>query len=252
MQAFTFDLQLSTFDVVPPPSPIPITPSRPRARSLLITGTDTGVGKTFVACGLARAWRAAGRDVGVVKPFASGGTGGRHEDVDALMAASGTSDTFAGVCPYLFRDPLAPSVAARREGRAISMARAAAATKRVIGRHEMTVVEGAGGLLVPVTGRQTIAEFAKRLKLPLVIVARPALGTLNHTRLTVEAARTRGLAVLGIVVSFAAGHGGLAERTNIEILARHAGAPLLAALRHGAGAADFARLARVLERASAR
>ncbi len=201
-----------------------------------------------MSCGLARAWRAAGRDVGVVKPFASGGTGGRHEDVDALMAASGTRDTFAEVCPCLFRDPLAPSVAAKREGRAVSMARAVAATKRVIDRHEVTVVEGAGGLLVPVTGRETIAEFAKRLKLPLVIVARPALGTLNHTRLTVEAARARGLEVLGIVVSFAAPQRGLAERTNLEILARHAEAPLLAALRHGAGAGDFRWLARELER----
>lgn len=220
--------------------------------ALLITGTDTGIGKTYAACGLARAWRAAGRDVGVVKPFASGAVRGRHEDVDALMAASGTRDSFEDVCPYLFRDPLAPSVAAKREGRAVSMAKAAAAARRVIARHDVTVVEGAGGLLVPVTARETIAEFAKRLRLPVLIVARPALGTLNHTRLTVEAARARGLRVLGIVVSFATPRRGLAERTNLGVLAAHAGAPLLAALRHGAGAREFAALRRAVDARLAR
>ncbi|MEK7466192.1 MAG: dethiobiotin synthase [Planctomycetota bacterium] len=216
----------------------------PRGRALLVTGTDTGVGKTFVACGLARAWRAAGRDVGVVKPFASGAVRGSHPDVEALMAASGTGDSIADVCPYLFRDPLAPSVAAKRERRPVSVARAAQLTRRVIDRHEITVVEGAGGLLVPVTDRETVADYAKRLRLPILIVARPALGTLNHTRLTVEAARARGLRVLGIVVSFASkARPGLAERTNLEVLGRHAGAPVLAALGHGAGTSEFRKLA---------
>lgn len=216
-----------------------------RARAFLVTGTDTGVGKTFVACGLARAFRASGLDVGAVKPFASGAVRGSHPDVEALMAASGTSDAFEEGCPYLFRDPLAPSVAARRERRMVSIARAARLTQRVIDRHDITVVEGAGGLLVPVTGRETVADYAKRLRLPVLIVARPALGTLNHTRLTVEAAKARGLRVLGIVVSFAsAGRPGLAERTNLEVLGAHAGAPLLAVLRHGAGVREFGRIAR--------
>ncbi|MCE9584871.1 MAG: dethiobiotin synthase [Planctomycetes bacterium] len=226
-------------------------------RAILITGTDTGVGKTFVSCGLARCWRAAGRDVGVVKPFASGAEkkpGRRtHSDVEALIAASGTGDTFEDVCPYLFRDPLAPSVAASREGVRVDMARAARLTQRVIGRHEVTVVEGAGGLLVPLTSRETIAEFAKRLRLPILIVARPALGTLNHTKLTVEAARARGIEVLGIVVSFVSGaKPGLAERTNLEVLAKHAGAPVLGVLGHGAGAAEFGALARKIDRAGAK
>ena len=211
-------------------------------RAILVTGTDTGVGKTYVACGLARALRAAGRDVGVVKPFASGAEG--RSDVEALMAASGTRDAFGDVCPYLFRDPLAPSVAAAREGRRVDVARAARLTQRVIDRHEITLVEGAGGLLVPLSGRATMAEFAKRLRLPVLIVARPALGTLNHTRLTVEAARARGLKVLGIVVSFAAaGKKGLAERTNLGILAGFAGAPVMAVIRHGAGPREFRGLA---------
>jgi dethiobiotin synthetase len=213
-------------------------------RALLVTGTDTGVGKTYVSCGLARAFRASGLDVGVVKPFASGAERGSHPDVEALMAASGTRDSFEEVCPYLFRDPLAPSVAAKRERRSVSMAQAARLTQRVIDRHGITVVEGAGGLLVPVTDRETVADFAKRLRLPILIVARPALGTLNHTRLTVEAAKARGLTILGIVVSFASkARPGLAEKTNLEVLARHSGAPLLAALRHDAGLSEFKRLA---------
>ncbi|KAF0246138.1 MAG: dethiobiotin [Planctomycetota bacterium] len=224
-----------------------------RNDALLVTGTDTGVGKTFVACGLARAWRAAGRDVGVVKPFASGAVRGSHPDVEALIAASGTADPFDEVCPYLFRDPLAPSVAAKRERRAVSVARAARMTQRVIDRHAITIVEGAGGLLVPVTDRETVADYAKRLRLPLLIVARPALGTLNHTRLTVEAARARGLRVLGIVVSFCSpGRAGLAERTNLEVMGRHAGSPVLAALRHRASALEFGRLATRVEALVAR
>lgn len=220
----------------------------PAGRAVFVTGTDTGVGKTYVACGLARAWRAAGVDVGAVKPFASGAVkrGGRwtHDDVEALVRASGTTDSAEEVCPCLLRDPLAPSVAAAREGRRLDPARVARRVRRVIGRHARTVVEGAGGLLVPVTPRETMAEFAKRLGVPLLIVARPALGALNHTRLTVEAARARGLVVLGVVFSATApGRPGLAELTNRRGLARHAGVPLLASIPWGAGMKEFARLA---------
>ncbi len=158
----------------------------PAGRAVFVTGTDTGVGKTYVACGLARAWRAAGVDVGAVKPFASGAVkrGGRwtHDDVEALVRASGTTDSAEEVCPCLLRDPLAPSVAAAREGRRLDPARVARRVRRVIGRHARTVVEGAGGLLVPVTPRETMAEFAKRLGVPLLIVAPSAAakGGVSH------------------------------------------------------------------------
>lgn len=221
-------------------------------RAIFVTGTDTGVGKTYVSCGVARAFRVSGLDVGVVKPFASGSKRGSHGDVEALIAASGSTDPFEDICPCLFRDPLAPSVAAKRERRAVDVAKAAAAVRRVAARHDVTIVEGAGGLLVPVTDRMTVADFAKRLGLPLLIVARPALGTLNHTKLTVEAARARRIPVLGIVVSFATPHHGLAERTNLAILAKHAGAPLLAAIPHGGGKREFAALARAMGRGRAR
>lgn len=217
-------------------------------KTILVTATDTGVGKTFVACGLVRALRDLGKDVGVIKPFASGasrrGKGWTHPDVDALIAASGTREAFEKVCPYLYRDPLAPSVAAEREGRRVDVAGAARAVRAMAARHDVTIVEGAGGLLVPLTKTETFGDFAKRVKMPLLIVARPALGTLNHTRLTVEAARARGLEVLGVVVNHAqAGMTGLAERTNLEVLAEHAGTRLLAVVPYGAGGEVFGYLA---------
>jgi dethiobiotin synthetase len=219
--------------------------------AVLLTATDTGVGKTFVACGIARALRAAEFDVGVSKPFASGAvvSGGRrtHGDVEALMRAAGSRDPFEIVCPCLFRDPLAPSVAAPREGARVDLARAARAVREIARRHDVTVVEGAGGLLAPLTRRVTVADFARRLGLPVLVVARPALGTLNHTRLTVEAARARGLAVLGVVVNHARpGRRGLAERTNTAALRGWCGAPVLGEIPHGAGPAAFARLARTV------
>ena len=106
---------------------------------------------------------------------------------------------------------------------------------------------------MPITEREDVAHFAKRLRIPILIVARPALGTLNHTKLTVEAARARKLPVLGIVVSFAgAGKPGLAERTNLGILEEHVGAPLLGVIPHGGGRKEFAALARAMARRPAR
>jgi dethiobiotin synthetase len=213
-----------------------------------VTGTDTGIGKTFVACGLARALRDLGLKVGVMKPFASGaerrGKGWTHADAEALMAASGARDAFEKVCPNLYRDPLAPMVAAAREGRRVDVAGAARATRALAARHDVTVVEGAGGLLVPLTKKETVAEYAKAAKLALLVVARPGLGTLNHTRLTVEAARARGLEVRGIVVNAStAAPPGLAERTNLETLAEHAEARVLAVVPYGAGSDIFRFLA---------
>lgn len=215
---------------------------------ILVTGTDTGIGKTFVACGLARALRDLGVDVGVMKPFASGaekrGKGWTHADAEALMAASGTRDAFEKVCPNLFRDALAPVVAAAREGRRADVAGAVKATRAMVARHEVTVVEGAGGLLVPLTKKETVAEYAKAARLPVLIVARPGLGTLNHTRMTVEAARARGLEVLGIVVNAStSAPPGLAERTNLETIAEHAGVRVLAVVPYGAGSGVFGYLA---------
>lgn len=175
-------------------------------RGLFITGTDTGVGKTHIACRIVRELKAAGYRVGVFKPACSGAmiaTDGRPhwDDIDRLKKAFGRDIPDDQICPQRFLAPLAPPVAARNEKRSVDMAAIergfnAWRTSRDI---DILIVEGAGGLLCPLTDRSTVADFAIRLQLPLLIVSRLALGTINHTLMTVEAAQHRRLPIAGIV-----------------------------------------------------
>jgi adenosylmethionine-8-amino-7-oxononanoate aminotransferase len=187
-------------------------------RGFLVTGTDTGVGKTIVAAGLVRGLRSLGRDAAAMKPVATGVP--PDDDADLLAAAAGTGDPRGLVRPYRFREPLAPAVAADREEKAIDPERIRRAFAELAALHELVVVEGVGGLLVPITWNWTVADLAADLDLPIVIVGRLGLGTLNHCALTAEAARRRGLRVLGIVLSpDSDGPPGPAEETNPGALA---------------------------------
>jgi dethiobiotin synthetase len=177
---------------------------------LLITGTDTGVGKTFVAAGLAHALRADGIDVGVMKPAETGhdpADGPWPVDAKILAAASQCGDPPDLIVPYVFAPPVAPLVAARRSGRAIEVERIADAYERISARHDFVLVEGAGGLAVPLAefGEEDrlfdFADLARLLDVGLLVVARAHLGTLNHTALTIEYARRRGVPVVGVVVN---------------------------------------------------
>jgi len=170
-------------------------------RGLFVTATDTGVGKTEVACALLREARAGGLDAVGMKPAQSGVSGAEPSDADRLLAASGAVEPLAAICPYSFRAPLAPAVAARLEGKELSFERVVADARALAARHAAIVVEGAGGLLVPLTERETYADLARALGLPVVLVARAGLGTVNHTALTVEALRSRGLAIAAIVLN---------------------------------------------------
>ncbi|HTF56182.1 MAG TPA: dethiobiotin synthase [Planctomycetota bacterium] len=206
-------------------------------RSLLVTGTDTDVGKTFVAAGLAAALRRRGVDVGVMKPVATG----RTDDARILMAASGSGDPLELVNPVHLKAPLSPHLAAKLEGKRVDLRVIERAYRALIARHRVVIVEGAGGLLVPIRDGFTFADLAKRLRLPLLIVARDTLGTINHTSLTVEAARARGLKILGIVVNrISPGRRSLAERMNPAAIGKATGVPILASLpwRPPAGAFD--------------
>ena len=211
--------------------------------SFLVTGTDTGVGKTLVTAGIVAALRRRGVDAGVMKPFASGSRRGRSEDAVFLREAAGVDDPLDLINPVLFRLPLAPSVAARMEGREVDVPRARAAFRALAARHDRVVVEGVGGLLVPIRDRWTVAHLARHWRLPLLIVARPTLGTINHTALTVLAARRFGLRVLGIVVNHAARRRiGPAERSNPAVLVAETGVPVLAEIPFLGG--DLRRAAR--------
>jgi dethiobiotin synthetase len=202
-------------------------------RSLLVTGTDTGVGKTFVAGGIAAALARRGIDVGVMKPFATGAirVGGRlvSEDARFLRGAAGVDDPLDLINPSCLRPPLAPAMAARVANQPIDLNRVWAAWRTLTARHSTMVVEGVGGLLVPLVTGLTVADLARRWTLPLVIVTRPSLGTINHTKLTVLAARSHGLRILGLVINSAVRtRRGLAERLNPAALEAETGVPLLA------------------------
>jgi len=211
-------------------------------KGLFVTGTDTGVGKTTVAAGLARALRRRGFDVRVCKPVATGARciDGRWISADtiALARAAGKENALAEVTPWAFPEPVAPPVAARRHGVTLDVAAMVRAVRNLDRANAIVVAEGVGGLLCPISETATVADLATSLQLPLVVVARRGLGTLNHTLLTLEAARARGLNVAGVVVSETEPCCGLAVETNVDELRRWIDVPLLAVVPFGADAAS--------------
>jgi dethiobiotin synthetase len=170
-------------------------------RGLFVTATDTGVGKTEVACALLRNARAAGIDAIGMKPAQSGHAPGEASDAERLRDACDRAEPLDAICPYTFAAPLAPAVAARVEGKTVSLERILDQARALAARHAAILVEGAGGLLVPLTERETYADLARALGLPALVVARAGLGTVNHVALTVEALRARGIPLAGVVLN---------------------------------------------------
>jgi len=199
--------------------------------ALFVTGTDTGVGKTFVACALATALRQRGRRVAVMKPVETGVEDG-PADALALRAAAADPAPLDDICPYRLRAPLAPAVAARLEGVTIDVARLVALVARRRQEADMLLVEGAGGLLVPLDERTTWAELAVRTGLPLLIVGANRLGTVNHCALTARVAAAAGLAVHGFVLSQPAAETDASAATNAETIATLTGLRCLRVLPH--------------------
>ncbi len=194
---------------------------------LFVTGTDTGVGKTLVSCALSRGLRAAGVDVGVMKPAETGVPAAGPEDARALIAAAGVDDPIELVCPLRFALPAAPEASARAEGRHAGLGPVLEAWRTLSARHDFVLVEGAGGLLVPFDPETSMADLVARLGLPVLVVARASLGTINHTLLTLEACAHRGLDVLGVVVSHATGALSDADAENLDVLRRALGQRLI-------------------------
>lgn len=175
------------------------------SRVFFITGTDTNVGKTFVATFIARSLKAKGIDVGVMKPVE---TGCAEEDGSlvpadavALKKAAGSNDPLDLINPYRFAPPLSPNIAARLSGVEIDLNRIESAFKKLSAAHEIMLIEGAGGLLVPLNNDSTMADLALRLGSQLLIVAPSRLGVINQTLLTCECARARGLEVAGVLLN---------------------------------------------------
>jgi dethiobiotin synthetase len=190
--------------------------------ALGVTGTDTGVGKTTVAAALAAALARRRFRVGVFKPVETGVvTPAGPPDAELLRAAAGDVDDLSNVCPLTFAEPLAPLVAAERAGRPIDLTVLDAAFARMTAGRDVTIVEGAGGLLVPITDTVAYDALFRRWRLHLLIVAANRLGVLNHTALTVHAAEAAGLPIAGVVLNTVTeGTEGLAERTNATVLRR--------------------------------
>ncbi|MBW2274414.1 MAG: dethiobiotin synthase [Deltaproteobacteria bacterium] len=188
------------------------------ATGIFVSGTDTGVGKTVVACALVRALRARGLDVGAMKPMETGVASAGPLDAIALQEATGSGDSLDEVCPLRFALPAAPNVAARHEGRVVELESVLSAYTSLAARHAFMVVEGAGGLLVPTRDDATMADLAQSLALPVLVVARAALGTINHTRLTLDALAARGLRLAGVVISHSGGPLSAADAANLEVL----------------------------------
>lgn len=174
-------------------------------KAWFITGTDTNIGKTFVSTGLARAFKRRGLSTGIMKPVETGCPA--HEgvlapqDALALKEASGSKDSIDLINPFRFAPALAPLGAAVMTGRVIEPAVIKEAFETIRSTHDATIVEGAGGLLVPVTNDMTMAEIARLLDIPVIIVAATRLGVINHTAMTVECARARGISITGIVLN---------------------------------------------------
>ena len=193
------------------------------SRGLFITGTDTGVGKTIVTGGLAAILRARGVAVGVMKPAETGCAlaDGNLIPSDAafLRTMSGVQDPLETVVPYRFREPLAPAVAAEREGAHISTPKLVEHFEKIAARYDFTLVEGAGGLLVPLNAEYLILDLIKLLKLPILIVARADLGTINHTLLTVRCARHEKVPIAGIVLNTLSSKRSMAAKNNRNVIA---------------------------------
>lgn len=188
-----------------------------KVKGIFVAGTDTGIGKTVVAGGLARALCRRGLRVGVFKPISSGGLG----DIRFLTRCAGLPFTPDRFNPVRFKYPLAPSVASRLEKKPVNLRKVFSAFSKIKNEYDYLIVEGIGGLLVPVTGNFYTVDFAKQLQLPLVVVARLGLGTLNHTLLTLKEAQREYLSVRGVILNAFGSHPrGLAERTNPQELRR--------------------------------
>jgi dethiobiotin synthetase len=174
-------------------------------KGVFVTGTDTGVGKTVVTAGLVSLLIREGLDVGVMKPIETGCSkrNGRLVPRDAtfLKAVSGSKDHLSLINPYRFSKPLAPLIAAEMNHKEIKIGKISLAYKRLREKHDITFVEGAGGLLVPLTGRLTNLDLILELNLPIIVVVSSKLGAVNHTLLTLSWAKENGVKILGLLIN---------------------------------------------------
>jgi dethiobiotin synthetase len=205
------------------PKPIP---------GLFITGTDTGVGKTVVAAAIANHFRRRDLRVGVCKPIATGCVHRRgglvSEDAEFLAHHADSDFPLEVICPQRFAEPLAPAVAAERAGENVDWRVIDQALREIAAASDVLIVEGVGGVLVPLDSKHLVLDMARWLALPTVIVARPGLGTINHTLLTSLALRGAGVPIAGVVINqYPAETADAAEETNPAVIEHWSQLPVL-------------------------
>ena len=191
------------------------------SKAVFITATDTGVGKTIISCALGLALKKRGIDCGIMKPFQCSG-----DDTDFLLRTLAIKDEKSLVNPYYAKEPISPYGAFKKERITVNLENVFSAYKELRKRHEFLIVEGAGGLLVPLKENYLVADLIRDLDIPAIIVARAGLGTLNHTLLSERYAFDYGIKVKGIIIN-GLRNKTLAERTNPQTLKRFLSAPLL-------------------------
>ena len=213
-----------------------------------VTGTDTGVGKTLVTTAMLAAWNTLGLCAQGMKPVAAGCNEVDgvwvNEDVALIKSASHHPVADEWVNPYLFREPIAPHIAAERKGVKIKIPRIEEAYADLAAGADVVLVEGAGGFLVPLDDRHDLADLAVALGLPIIMVVGMRLGCLNHALLTLEAMTARGLSLAGWVANRLAPDMAAYEE-NLAALAKHMPSPMLFELPY-LDHVDFRRVARLL------
>src|SRR3990167_5849163 len=208
--------------------------SFPAKPGIFITGTDTGVGKTVVAAGLALALKARGVKVGVMKPVATDCHGIENHLIsfDAAYLMEAAENEFPHlVCPLRYRNALAPHVAAILEKREVDLPKIVKAFRELQKHYDFIIVEGIGGLLVPIAKDYFVSNLIREFRLPVMIVSRGGLGSINHTLLTIDAAIIRGFEIRGIIFNrIPTVNYSLAEITNPKVIHELSGVPILGSL----------------------
>jgi dethiobiotin synthetase len=204
------------------------------AKGIFITGTDTGIGKTIVSAGLSLALKARGIKVGVMKPVATGclGENGKLYSSDAVYLFEAAENEYAPLTsPVRFRNPIAPSIASIYEQKAVRLDLIRRAYKELCSHYDFVIVEGIGGILVPLKKNYLVANMIREMELPVLIVSHVSLGAINHTLLTVDAALMRGFLIKGIIFNRAPlVNYSLAELTNPRVIHELTGIPVLGTL----------------------
>ncbi len=219
---------------------------------LFVMGTDTSVGKTLVSCALVRWLRASGIDGVGFKPVATGEVSGEWSDSVGLYEASDRCEPIERICPFRFRLPVAPTIAARHEGLEADMNLARWAAAELCSRHTAVIAEGVGGLLAPLDENTLVLDFAVQLGFPILLVCRAALGTINHTLLSLREIERSPLPLAGVVMSVThAADANLAGETRAEIeriakIKISATIPYLAHAKYGPAPTRTAMIARAI------